>query len=134
MERIIIKSIIEILLVIIIGLIFSIPVVADETIFINGIGDVEINEESSIDNIEINGKNVWNELFNKYKGLVLGFSGIAALTMVLFFIVSFVKLGKSGDNPEKRSSAISGLFWTGIATTILGSIAVLVALFYNALV
>ena len=132
MKKIVITLILLIITILI--TIQTLPSFADDTILINGIGDVSIGEGNRIENIEVNGKNVWMELFSKYRELILGFSGVATLTMVLFFIVYFVKLGRTGDNPDARSSALSGLLWTGLATTGLGSITVLVAFFYNSLV
>lgn len=110
-------------------MILSLPVLAD-TFTINGIGEIS-NEEQSIENIEVDGQNVWTTLFSKYSTLILGFAGIAFLTLVLIFVFNFVKLGKVGDNPTERSKALNALLWTGFATAILGSITVITAFAYN---
>lgn len=75
----------------------------------------------------------WNKFIDKYRFWISGFSGIAAVTMILFFIVNFMKLGASSGNPMGRSNAIQGLVWTGLAAAGLGGVSIIVAFFYNAL-
>lgn len=75
----------------------------------------------------------WNKFIDKYRFWISGFSGIAAVTMILFFIINFMKLGASAGNPQARSNAIQGLIWTGLAAAGLGGVAIVVAFFYNAL-
>lgn len=75
----------------------------------------------------------WNTFIDKYRFWISGFSGIAAVTMILFFILNFMKLGASSGNPQGRSNAIQGLVWTGLAAAGLGGVSIVVAFFYNAL-
>lgn len=75
----------------------------------------------------------WNKFIEKYRFWISGFSGIAAVTMILFFIINFMKLGASSGNPQGRSNAIQGLVWTGLAAAGLGGVSIVVAFFYNAL-
>lgn len=75
----------------------------------------------------------WNTFIDKYRFWISGFSGIAAVTMILFFIINFMKLGASSGNPQGRSQAIAGLVWTGLAAAGLGGVSIVVAFFYNAL-
>ena len=75
----------------------------------------------------------WNTFIDKYRFWISGFSGIAAVTMILFFIINFMKLGASSGNPQGRSNAIQGLVWTGLAAAGLGGVSIVVAFFYNAL-
>lgn len=75
----------------------------------------------------------WNSFIDKYRFWIAGFSGIAAVTMILFFIINFMKLGASAGNPQGRSNAIAGLVWTGLAAAGLGGVSIIVAFFYNAL-
>lgn len=75
----------------------------------------------------------WQKFIDKYRFWISGFSGIAAVTMILFFIVNFMKLGASSGNPQGRSNAIQGLVWTGLAAAGLGGVSIIVAFFYNAL-
>lgn len=75
----------------------------------------------------------WQTFIDKYRFWISGFSGIAAVTMILFFIINFMKLGASSGNPQGRSNAIQGLVWTGLAAAGLGGVSIVVAFFYNAL-
>lgn len=75
----------------------------------------------------------WNKFIEKYRFWIAGFSGIAAVTMILFFIMNFMRLGASSGNPQARSQAVSGLIWTGIAAAGLGGVSIVVSFFYNAL-
>ena len=77
--------------------------------------------------------NVWNEIFTQYKGLIAGITGLATLTMVVLFIMNFVKLAKAGDNPNERNKAISGLLWTGAGAAGLGAVTIFVSLATNLL-
>lgn len=79
------------------------------------------------------GQNTWSTLFDKYKNVIIGISGAAAVTFLAFFIVNFVKLGQSSGNPQMRSHALMGLIWCGIGCTCLGGIALFFGFFYNAL-
>lgn len=75
---------------------------------------------------------VWTELFEKYRGFIVGITGVGALTMIILFIVQFLKLGASAGNPQARSQALTGVLWTGIAAAGLGSVCIITAFFYNA--
>lgn len=74
-----------------------------------------------------------NGLIKKYRTIVVAVSGIGTVSMILFAIVLFVKLGKCGDNPQEKSKVVSGLITAGIATAGLGSVTVIVGFFFNAL-
>lgn len=75
----------------------------------------------------------WETLFEQYQGVIVGISGVGALTMIALFIIQFIKLGASAGNPQARSQALSGVLWTGLAATGLGGVTVFVGFFYNAL-
>ena len=75
----------------------------------------------------------WNKIFTKYKGVIMGVSGIATLTMVVLFIINFIKLGQAAGNPQARSQALSGLLWTGIAAAGAGGVTLFVGIFSNML-
>lgn len=75
----------------------------------------------------------WRVLIREYRKFVVGFAGFGAVTMVLLFIKYFIKLGAVAGNPQARSEAIKGLWVTGIATALLGSVAIITSLFYTAL-
>ena len=77
--------------------------------------------------------NQWNNLFAKYRTVIVGISGIGAITMIVFFIMNFMKLGASAGNPQARSQALTGVLWTGLAAAGLGAVSIIVGFFYNAL-
>lgn len=74
-----------------------------------------------------------NGIIQKYRTVVVAVSGIGAISMILFAIILFIKLGKCGDNPQEKSKVVSGLITAGIAAAGLGSVSVIVGFFYNAL-
>lgn len=74
----------------------------------------------------------FSHIIEKYKIIITFFSAIAAITMVAIFIYNFIKLGATSGNPMERQKCITGLIITGIATALLGSIALFVGIFYNA--
>lgn len=88
----------------------------------------------SLGGLEDTDKDVFfNKVFNEYRGIVMFISGIGTISMILFFILNFINLGKSQGNPQERQKAISGLIISGIASAGLGSVTMIVAIFFNAL-
>lgn len=88
----------------------------------------------SLGGLENTNKDVFfNKVFNEYRGIVMFISGIGTISMILFFILNFINLGKSQGNPQERQKAISGLIISGIASAGLGSVTMIVAIFFNAL-
>gem|GEM_PF-4546014 len=81
--------------------------------------------------------NDWGSAMNvvlyEYKDFVTGIFGLAALTMLLFFIKNFIKLGSSSSNPQARKEALIGLMLTGLGTAGLGGVAIWVGMFWNLL-
>lgn len=75
----------------------------------------------------------WNKIIEKYRSFIVGISGIAAITMVVIFIFQFLKLGSSAGNPQARSAALTGVLWSGVAAAGLGSVSLIVGLFYHAI-
>lgn len=76
---------------------------------------------------------VWEKLFTEYRGVIVGISGIGAITMIVFFIINFMKLGASAGNPQARTQALIGIIWTGLAAAGLGGVTIFVGFFYNVL-
>lgn len=75
----------------------------------------------------------WTDLITKYKGFIVGISGIATVSMILFFVMNAMKLGASSGNSQGRTQAIVGLVFSGIAAALLGAVSVIVGFFYSAL-
>lgn len=73
----------------------------------------------------------WEEFIAKYRNFITGVAGIGAVTMIVLFIIQFMKLGASAGNPQARSQALVGVLWTGIAAAGLGAVTIIVGFFYN---
>lgn len=76
--------------------------------------------------------NTWNQFYAKYKSVIVGISGVGAITFIALFIIQFMKLGASAGNPQARSQALTGCLWTGIAAAALGAVSIIAGFFYNA--
>lgn len=106
--------------------------------FTGGIGDMPIFSMNG-GNLSMGGlenaekDNFFNTVLSEYRGVVMFISGIGTISMILFFILNFINLGKSQGNPQERQKAISGLIISGIASAGLGSVTMIVAIFFNAL-
>lgn len=79
-----------------------------------------------------NAASTWSTLFNKFKVIIIGITGIATLVFVLFFVKNFMVLGANSGNPSARREAINGCLWTGIAAAGCGAVTILVGLSWNA--
>lgn len=136
------KMIITILLsmIVFIGISILAPVKAHASTT-GQIGDVNV----SVDNngkLTINGGGIdnngssasaWNNFIKKYKNFIVGISGVGAVSMILFFVMNFMKLGATAGNPNERQKVIMGLIWSGVAAAGLGAVTTFVGIFYNML-
>ncbi len=75
----------------------------------------------------------FSKIIDKYKTVITFVSAIGAVTMVAVFILNFMKLGTTAGNPTERSKCITALIWSGLAAAGLGSVALVVGIFYGAL-
>lgn len=78
-----------------------------------------------------NSDKAWKNVFDKYRNFIVGISGIGAISMIVFFILQFMKLGASAGNPQARSQALAGVLWTGLAAAGLGAVTIIAGFFYN---
>ena len=86
-----------------------------------------------IDGISSDDQSSWNQLFSRFKGIIVALTGVGTLVMIVLFIIQFMKLGASAGNPQARSQALTGVLWTGVAAALLGSVTIIVGFFYNAI-
>ncbi|MGF7058659.1 hypothetical protein [Brassicibacter mesophilus] len=91
------------------------------------------NGQFGIKNLKEDSREVTNGFFERYRGFIVGVTGLGALTMIVMFIINFIRLGVSAGNPQTRTQAIKALFWTGISATGLGGITIWAGFFYNAI-
>lgn len=109
---------------------YSQPVYAGDDVNIN----IEMNNgKLSSGMTQDTSDKTWNTIFKKGKYFLAGLEGVAILVIVGMFIINCVKLANAGDNPSNRSNAIKGLLWCGLGAAGLGSITLIVSLFYNLL-
>lgn len=98
--------------------------------------NLHINEKGKVDVLNSKGKvtskatNV-NNFIKKYRFVIAGISGIGAMSMILFFILNFMKLGAYSANPNERARIVTGLVFSGVAAAGLGAVTLITGLFYN---
>lgn len=127
-------------LAVILGVLMLCSVMCVTSVKAHAIGDVDI-KVSNDGQLTVNGNDfkhnnagsAWTDFIKKYRTFIVGFSGIGAVSMILFFIVNLMKLGQTSGNPAERQKVIQGLVWTGLATAGLGSVGIIVGFFYRAL-
>lgn len=94
---------------------------------------IEISNGKVVLNTGFNSEDAaFSHIIDKYKVIITFFAAIGAITMVGIFIYTFIKLGATAGNPQERQKCITGLIVTGLATALLGSVAMFTGLFYNA--
>ena len=69
----------------------------------------------------------------KYRNIALAITSFLTITMLIFMLLQFTKLGAAGDNEMQRKKAIMGILTTGIATALLGGATIVVGFFWNVL-
>lgn len=97
--------------------------------------DVQMGNNGKLDmeGLPSDRTSAWNSIFSRFKDVIVGFTGAGTLFMVVLFVMQITKLGASAGNPHARSQALNGVMWTGIATTLFGSVTVIIGFFYNAI-
>lgn len=70
---------------------------------------------------------------DKYKGIGTLITGLAAITAIISLLVQITKLGAAGDNERQRAVALRGIFFSGAALAIFGSLTLVVGFFWGAL-
>lgn len=90
-----------------------------------------INESSTVASQSSNGS--FTTVITKYKSIATAIMGILTITMLIFMLIQFTKLGAAGDNEMARKKAIMGILTTGIATALLGGATIVVGFFWGVL-
>lgn len=78
-------------------------------------------------------RSVGGILLVEYRGLIVGFLGVATLTALLMMIKSITGVIFAGTNPGQKSAKMMQVVWCGIATAGLGSLTIFTSLFWNVL-
>lgn len=97
------------------------------------VGNYLYVETTGVTDQKDGGVGAWQRVLAQYRGVISGLAGIAAITMIVFFIINFMKLGAAAGNPQARSQALMGIIWTGLAAAGCGGVAIFVGFFYNVL-
>lgn len=93
--------------------------------------DGKINDSSTVAQQNTDGS--FTTIITKYKSIATAIMGILTITMLIFMLIQFTKLGAAGDNEMARKKAIMGILTTGIATALLGGATIIVGFFWGAL-
>lgn len=117
----------------------SLSIFAPTKAYANGISGISVNIDdngqlTTTGDIDSNGKSgkAWTDFIMKYRNFIVGISGIGMVSMILFFIMNFLKLGATAGNPTERQKVLTGLIWSGVAAAGLGSVTTFVGFFYGA--
>lgn len=113
-----------------------VEVYASKTSDASGMPDIKFDASGNLNMGDMKDKNntaLFNTVLEEYRTVVIFISGIGTVSMILFFILNFINLGKSQGNPQERQKAITGLIISGIASAGLGSVTLITTLFYNVL-
>lgn len=109
------------------------------TVQSNAVGEVNVQLQNGQLVVQGGGMNydnadtAWNQFILKYRGFIVGVSGMGAVSMIAFFIFNFLKLGAVATNPSERAKVLQGLIWSGLAAAGLGAVSIIVGFFYGAL-
>lgn len=95
-----------------------------------------VGDDGAIADNDITGANSegsFQIVISKYKSIAVALMGVLTITMLIFMLIQFTKLGAAGDNEMARKKAIMGILTTGIATALLGGSTIVVGFFWGAL-
>ncbi|MDE7246242.1 MAG: hypothetical protein K2O18_20020 [Oscillospiraceae bacterium] len=71
-------------------------------------------------------------VLQKYKTIGTAVFGICTITAIICLLWQITKLGMAGDNERNRSMAVKGIFISGAALAIFGSITLVAGMFWGA--
>ena len=95
--------------------------------------DLQISNTGEVTSAANDQNEAFGRIIEKYKGVITFVSGIGAITMIAIFIFHFMKLGSTAANPSERAKVTTGLIWSGLAAAGLGSLSLIVGVFYGML-
>lgn len=95
--------------------------------------DLKIENDGTVKTNTKDTDSAFGKIIDKYKGVITFVSGIGAITMIGIFIFHFIKLGSTAANPSERLKCTTALIWSGLAAAGLGSVALIVGVFYGML-
>lgn len=97
------------------------------------LSNLKVNGDGTITGCDTTGDmaTTGNNILGKGKTLVSLVTGVAAIVLLIIFIIKAVALARSGDNPSERQKAIQGLIFLFIGIALLGSASLVTGMFWN---
>lgn len=92
-----------------------------------------VGDDGKVGEVSGGGEGGFTVVITQYRTIAVAITGILTITMLIFMLIQFTKLGASGDNEMARKKAIMGILTTGIATALLGGATIIVGFFWNVL-
>lgn len=92
-----------------------------------------VGDDGNVGEVGGGGEGGFTVVITQYRTIAVAITGILTITMLIFMLIQFTKLGASGDNEMARKKAIMGILTTGIATALLGGATIIVGFFWNVL-
>ena len=71
-------------------------------------GNIIIRGNEDLD-LTVTTKSAWNNIFTRYKNIIVAFSGLATLTLLEYSFSSCETLGVTSGNEKERRSVITGI-------------------------
>lgn len=94
--------------------------------------DIVVNEgRVVVTGVDGDDVSAWNLVYSKYKRVIVGISGLGAITCVLAFVLFFIKMGSTAGNPSERSRVLTMLLFTGAGAAGLGAVSLIFGFFWN---
>ena len=92
-----------------------------------------VGDDGSVGQVGDGTSQGFTTVMTQYRTIAVAITGILTITMLIFMLIQFTKLGASGDNEMARKKAIMGILTTGIATALLGGATIVIGFFWNVL-
>ena len=73
----------------------------------------------------------FNFAYGRFQSVIVGFSGVCTLTFVLIFLVTFVNIGASSSNPQKKAELSKALVWIGLGAAGFGAVTLILGLAFG---
>ena len=93
-------------------------------VFIPEVKQIQSNGSKSV-------QDAFNFAYGEFQSVIIGFSGVCTLTFVLIFLVTFVKIGASDSNPQKKAELSKALLWIGLGAAGFGSVTLILGLAFG---
>lgn len=122
------------LVLLVISPIFTVNTKADDDLWGKDGLDITISKDGAkIDTKNANQESAFQTVLKKYQGIISAVLAFAVATCLLFAIINGVKLATTAAQPQQHQQAKKAFGWTLGGTALLGSIALIVRLAYNAI-